>query len=91
MFGWNRSWDLCQAHTPFPPAAHQLRKELLSVGVYPGTGGLSGSLAIKFPCSDFRDSIEVVVFTSLGRMFYERAALIPNESSNAVDVDLCAL
>ena len=91
MFGRDRSWDLCQAHTPFSLAAHQSSKELLLGGVYPGTGGLSGNLAMKFPSADFRDSSEVVVFTSLGRMFHKRAALTPNESSNAVDIDLCAL
>ena len=67
MFGRDRSWDLCQAHTPFSLAAHQSSKELLLGGVYPGTGGLSGNLAMKFPSADFRDSSEVVVLTSLGR------------------------
>ena len=42
-FGRARIWDLRQAHTPFPPTAHQSSRELLFGGVYPGTGGLSGN------------------------------------------------
>ena len=75
VFGRDRSWDLCQAHTPFSLAAHQSSKELLLGGVYPGTGGLSGNLAMKFPSADFRDSSEVVVITSLERMFYKTRRL----------------
>ena len=42
-------------------------------GVYPGSDGLFRNVAIKFPsCVGFRDSREVVVFTSFWRMLHSK-------------------
>ena len=90
-FGRDRSWDLCHAHTPCPPAALQSRSELLFGGVYPVAGGLSGNCFRNPPRAILKASRVVCLFTSLGRMFQRRVALTPNELSYAVDMDFCAL
>ena len=54
-------------------------------GVFPGTGGLSGNLAIKVQSSEFIDSEEIVGYTFLGIILHKRA--VPKKSSNNVDMD----
>ena len=84
-FGRARIWDLRQAHTPFPPTAHQSSKELLFGGVYPGTGGLSGYWPMNSLSAILKGSNDVRLLTFFGNRFHNRAALIPNELSYTVE------
>ena len=46
---------------------------------------------MKAPRATFNESRVVTELTLLGRMFHSHAALTPKETSNAVDIDFCAL